>query len=223
MHHLRTSDGSFTYQSPIFKETFHSKHGALSESQHVFIEAGLEALASENNNQPLWLFEMGLGSGLNALLTAQYAQSHSIEINYQSLEAFPLPLSEIEGFEIGKQLESKSAEGEFRKIHECAWNQLSPINANFSIIKNKVDFIQWSPPQEKYHGIYYDAFAPRAQSELWTPEIMEKLFSMLRSGGLLVTYCAQGQFKRNLKSAGFSVEPLPGPKGKREMTRAWKR
>jgi len=222
MSHLRTADGSFTYISPIFKETYHSKHGALSESQHVFIEAGLATARIEIDQRPLRIFEMGLGSGLNALLTLGESQKQGLAIQYLALEAYPIPSSELEGFEIKTLFDSDRAKEQFLKIHQADWNGWSRVSSDFKLRKIQADFTTWSPPSEPFHLIYYDAFAPRAQAELWSSTITHKLFQMLYPGGVLVTYCAQGQFKRNLKAAGFDVEPLPGPKGKREMTRARK-
>lgn len=222
MSHLRTADGSFTYISPIFKETYHSQHGAVSESQHVFIEAGLDAVKNEISDRPLHIFEMGMGSGLNALLTLREAEKESDSIHYHTLEAYPISPTEIDGFQISTLFDSKDAEEQLRDIHLAEWDDWIPISPHFTLRKEQADFTSWNPPKDQFHLIYYDAFAPRAQSELWSTDITTKLFQMLRPGGVLVTYCAQGQFKRNLKAAGFTVEPLPGPKGKREMTRARK-
>jgi tRNA U34 5-methylaminomethyl-2-thiouridine-forming methyltransferase MnmC len=222
MHHLETADGSFTYRSPIFKETFHSRYGALSESQHVFINAGLRAIAKETVVRPIQIFEMGLGSGLNALLTAQYASEFATPIFFHSVEAYPIPIEDIDGFKVDNLFDSPSLLPQFQLIHQGEWAKPIKINTYFSFLKDQVDFVKWSAPRQRYHCIYYDAFAPRAQSELWTETVMAKLYEMLKPKGILVTYCAQGQFKRNLKSVGFTVEALPGPKGKREMTRARK-
>ena len=222
MPHLRTADGSFTYISPHFEETYHSRHGALAESRHVFIEAGLRAALSENPSRPLAIFEMGFGSGLNALLSQLEAEKEKKIIHYHSIEAFPLPKEELEGFKIEELFPSPKVDEQFKRLHATDWGVSQTISPYFHLLKEKADFTKWTPPEEAYQLIFYDAFAPRAQAELWSLEITQKLYDMLESGGLLVTYCAQGQFKRNLKAAGFIVEALPGPKGKREMTRARK-
>jgi len=220
MSHQRTADGSFTYVSPHFEETFHSRHGAKTESEHVFIQAGLKPTIEKFAGAPLAVFEMGFGSGLNALLTAMFAEEKKVHIHYQTLETHPIPIEDVAGFRIGDLFEDLEAEKILYALHRAEWEKRNQLLPFFQLLKMQADFTNWNPKGQAFHLVYYDAFAPRCQPELWEAPIAEKLYEMIMPGGLLVTYCAQGQFKRNLAAAGFEVQPLPGPPGKREMTRA---
>jgi len=209
-----TGDGSHTLFNAKLNEHYHSVHGAKTESIHVFIKNGLELVHSEN--KPLRILEIGFGTGLNAFLTARFAHENQRHIEYISLETFPL------GPEITSGLaESYTANADelrlFNQIHECPWDEISKIHPYFELYK-KEKRIQDFNTEEKFNLIYFDAFAPDKQPEMWEPEIFAACFDWLETEGILVTYCAKGQFKRNLKAAGFAVEARPGPPGKREMT-----
>lgn len=220
---LKTKDGSNTFISPVYDEAFHSKHGAVAESQHVFIENGLHPLLS-SNPEDLYIFEMGFGSGLNVLLSALYHQSsQSTAVVYMdTIEKHPLSLEQAKELQFCDHILNTSCEDLFKSLHNSAWNVPCELSPQFYIQKLNEDFLQFKLKDDHYHLIYYDAFAPSAQPELWSEEVCRKLYASLRKGGLLCTYCAQGQFKRNLKAAGFSVEAVSGPPGKREMTLARK-
>ena len=214
-----TADGSKTIRIIDLDENYHSSHGALQEANHVFIENGLNSLA---NQTEISIFEMGLGTGLNAFLTAIKAGELGLKVNYFGIEAFPVQIDEI------IELDYKNLMGEqfsdlYLSIHESEWNKLVEINANFSLKKIKGELQNEEMPQAFFDIVYYDAFGPRAQDEMWSKELFQKMYDSIKQGGFLVTYCAKGQVKRDLKSVGFTIEPLPGPPGKREMTRAWKR
>ncbi len=213
----RTADGSNTIFLPDLNENYHSFHGAIQEANHVFIKNGLDQFASTSE---ISIFELGFGTGLNALLTCMWAEKNKVKIEYVSIEAFPVPIDICKKMDYPSQLDHSSSEA-YSKLLEAEWEQLIPISTHFSILKINSAIQEWTNNQ-KFDLIYFDAFGPRAQSEMWELPILEKMFNSLEDNGILVTYCAQGQFRRNLKYLGFNVESLPGPPGKREMTCAYK-
>jgi tRNA U34 5-methylaminomethyl-2-thiouridine-forming methyltransferase MnmC len=214
---VTTKDGSHSIAIPDLKITYHSVHGAIQESRHVFIEAGLNYF-SNHPLKPLYIFEMGLGTGLNALLTAIEAQSQQLYIHYTAVEPFPLSMEEVKRLNYSELLQQREV---FEKIHESNWQEEVRISEFFIIRKEREDLGQYSTHQS-FNLIYYDAFAPLAQPELWTKEIFDQLFRMLLPDGILVTYCSKGDVRRAMIAAGFEVKKLPGPPGKREMIRAIK-
>lgn len=218
-HIKTTNDGSCSIYSNIQKALFHSIHGAYTESNHIFIENGLKH--SLKNLNTINILEMGIGSGLNALLTWNYFQSlPNITCRYTGIEDFPLPIELVK--QINYQPYSPNLPSHaLLTIHQSNWNEFIQLSPNFHLNKIKANILLL-PLTSEYHLIYYDAFAPEAQPELWTPEIFEKLFNALLPFGSLITYCAKGYVKRNLKQVGFEIESLPGPPGKREITRAIK-
>ena len=210
-----TNDGSSSIFIPEMNEHYHSSHGAIQEAEHVFIREGIEAISKEK----ITIFELGFGTGLNALLTAQFAERNERKVTYHSIEAFPVDLFLVEQLNYPHLLGDTS--GIFKAIHSADWNTLVTIHEHFALQKIKAR-IEDFDIESGIDIIYFDAFGPRAQAELWDISILKKMYDVLNEGGVLVTYCAQGQFKRDLKSLGFVVESLPGPPGKREMTRALK-
>ncbi|HBO75635.1 MAG TPA: SAM-dependent methyltransferase [Marinilabiliales bacterium] len=215
---ILTSDGSHTLFVPLLGEHYHSIHGAIQESRHVFIQTGLGPL---NAPKCIKILEIGFGTGLNALLAMQFAHQHQIEILFTTIEKYPLRKDEF------SQLNYGSVLGEewipyFQQLHECPWEQLVPISEAFSIQKIRADLLTASFI-ETYQIVFFDAFGPDKQPDLWTVTVFEKLYKSLEKQGVLVTYSAKGQVRRNLKAAGFEVERLPGPPGKREMLRATKK
>jgi len=213
----QTADGSNTIFLPDLNENYHSFHGAIQEANHVFIKNGLDQFTSTSE---ISIFELGFGTGLNALLTCMWAEKNKVKIEYVSIEAFPVPINICKKMDYPVHLDPSSPEA-YSKLLEAEWEQLIPISTHFSIRKINSAIQEWTNNQ-KFDLIYFDAFGPRAQSEMWELPILEKMFNTLEDNGILVTYCAQGQFRRNLKYLGFNVESLPGPPGKREMTRAHK-
>lgn len=205
-----TDDGSPTLWSEQYGETYHSGFGAVTESLHVFIEAGFKRTSAN----PLHIFEMGFGTGLNALLTLKYALQRDIRVKYHSVETFPVPFEIISNLTIEPELKET-----FLKLHKAEWNEPAAISPEFELLKIKQNLIAWQP-KEMYHLVYFDAFSPESQPELWTGDVFRKTYEMLYSGGILTTYCAKGYVRRNMIAAGFKVERLPGPPGKREMLRA---
>lgn len=205
---LKTKDGSDTVFSKQFKATYHSLNGALHESKHVFIDNGLTPAL--NKFETLTILEIGLGTCLNLFLTL--LESAEKSIHYTGIERFPLSP------DIYTQL-NYSSDKRFIQLHELPWNQIYEWRKGFNIEKIEGDFLNFHS-NLNYNLVYFDAFAPSTQHELWQPEAVDKLYHLMSENGILVTFCAKGEFKRNLKSAGFKVDVLPGPPGKREMTRA---
>lgn len=217
-----TKDGSHSIEMPDSGVTYHSLHGAIQESQHVFIEAGLHYQANRLK-QPgtLYIFEMGFGTGLNALLTLMEAERMQQPVVYETVEAFPLEEILIQQLNYCEQLQRPDLQLVFEKLHHCEWGAEISLTPFFTFKKTKTLLKDFSSPGT-FHLIYYDAFAPGAQPELWTEETFRQLFGMLVSGGVLTTYCSKGDVRRAMKAAGFIVEKIPGPPGKREMVRAGK-
>lgn len=216
----QTQDGSQSLYSNKFDALYHSKFGAMDESVHVFISAGLEYFI-QKKYETIKIFEMGFGTGLNALLSYMVAEDRNINIHYTTIELFPITIDLAKQLNYIDLLKNEQLGPIFLKLHEIGWNKTHSISSHFSMNKIQGDFRSYHS-EENYHVIYYDAFAPSIQDYLWDSSHMKKCYELLYDGGILVTYCAKGQFKRNLRDAGFKVEALPGPYGKREMTRAYK-
>jgi tRNA U34 5-methylaminomethyl-2-thiouridine-forming methyltransferase MnmC len=208
-----TNDGSHSIFNPEVNETYHSKHGAIVEAEYVFIKNGLLA----ENKKQFSILEVGFGTGLNALLTAQKAQQKKIAINYHGIELYPVPkesyiqlnFTELIGEEKSKLL----------NLHECNWEEEHVINKFFKLTKNEIALENYTS-KTKFDIIYFDAFSPEKQAELWTAEVFQNMYDLLKEDGFLVTYCAKGVVKRTMKAVGFEIVVLDGPPGKRQMTRA---
>lgn len=213
-----TADGSHTISIPDLQVTYHSRHGAIQESMHVFIEAGLR-YKIKSTEAALSILEMGFGTGLNALLTLLEQQDR--EIWYESLEAYPLPVETAMQLNYAELLSQETAAANFEKIQQAAWNEAVSISASFQLLKRELKLEAFTPDR-RYDLIYFDAFAPTAQPALWSESVFKKLFDSLRTGGILVTYCSKGDVRRAMQAAGFRVEKIAGPPGKREMVRAHK-
>jgi tRNA U34 5-methylaminomethyl-2-thiouridine-forming methyltransferase MnmC len=217
-----TEDGSHTIAIPTMQITYHSKHGAMQESMHVFIKEGLH-FVNENvypSNQTIHVFEAGFGTGLNALLSLQYAVQRNRKLSYEMIEAFPLTIEEISQLNYTSLL-TEDLKHSFIAMHECEWNQTIQLHALFALKKIKADLQQFETAQ-KFHVIFFDAFDSNTQPELWTENIFKKMFDMLYANGVLATYCSKGIVQRVMKAAGFKIEKLKGPPGKREIIRATK-
>ena len=212
----KTSDGSETLYSYVFEAHYHSTHGAKQESNHVFIQEGLTYFSLKHPISKISILEIGMGTGLNVFLSL--CHSDRPQLRYTALEGYPVKP------EISVQLNYASNEMEeiyFDLIHTSPWEQWTTISDTFQLIKHHALF-EGFKYQEKYDIIYFDAFAPSCQPHLWTVELLAPIVDAMNQGGILVTFCAQGAFKRELKSLGLEVERVPGPPGKREMTRATK-
>ncbi|MDR2037375.1 MAG: tRNA (5-methylaminomethyl-2-thiouridine)(34)-methyltransferase MnmD [Bacteroidales bacterium] len=205
---ITTEDGSKTIYSGQFGEHYHSTYGAVNESNHVFIEAGY--LFTEKN--PVSVLEIGFGTGLNAFLTLQQAEKLNRPTYYEAIELYPVE---------GSIMKNISTDETFLQLHASEWDQAIKITDHFILNKRKGDLtdIAFS---NNFDVIYFDAFSPEVQPEMWTTDIFSKLYSITHSKGVLTTYCAKGAVRRNLQSIGYAVERLPGPKGKREILRGRK-
>jgi len=209
-----SGDGSHTLYVPELEEHYHSVNGAINESMHVFIEAGLKQCQKDT----ISVLEIGLGTGLNAYLTLKNKSDKSIQ--YHALEKYPV--SE----ELANELnfvpeDDKNGQVQFHRIHHLPWNKMELLMDGFSLHKQETDLLS-VVFNATYDLVYFDAFAPEKQPEMWSDEIFRKIYEAMNNGGILTTYCAKGVIRRRLQACGFIVERLPGPKGKREMIRATK-
>ena len=216
---ILTSDGSHTVSIPEMNVTYHSIHGAIQESQHVFIEAGLNYSGLFETIGVHTILEIGFGTGLNALLSLMEADKHQNRLYYTALELFPLPETLTKELNYCEQLHQPSNQPLFDRMHECGWEEMYEITNYFRLTKKRSGILEQTS-KEEFNIVYFDAFAPTAQPELWTKEVFEKLYDMMTDGGILVTYCSKGEVRRAMQAAGFTVEKIPGPAGKREMVRA---
>jgi tRNA U34 5-methylaminomethyl-2-thiouridine-forming methyltransferase MnmC len=210
-----TGDGSPTIYVEGMDETYHSVHGALTESVHVYINAGLKTLLQEN----IRVLEVGLGTGLNVWLTVLEETSLKRNIEYTALEPYPLDkdlIADLVGQEIFKDNRHL-----LYQVHSDQWDEFQPLSPSF-LFKKINQPLETYRPLGSFDLIYMDAFAPSKQADIWSLDNIQKLYDMLFPGGILVSYCASGAFKRNLKISGFVIESLPGPPRKMEMTRARK-
>ena len=214
---FQTGDGSNSLMSEQFGVSYHSKHGAVQETQHVFIDAAFNHLSQTK----IKILEIGFGTGLNALMTLQSNRMAKKQVEYVAVEAYPIAMETVDSLDYHTILKDKTLETVLKTMHQLDAHVPTEIESNFKFEKRIMLFEDIDESNE-YDIIYFDAFAPNAQPELWDIELLSKMYHALRKGGILTTYCAKGQVKRNLKSLGFTIESIPGPPGKREMTRAKK-
>ena len=226
---ITTADGSHSLYVKDLDEHYHSIHGAIQEAVHVFIKTGLHHLHNKDYDE-INILEIGFGTGLNALLTCLEAENLKVKINYTALEAFPLEdklLNELNYVELVAATNNEMNQvrhdigGIFQQLHSSEWEKNIPISPYFTLhkIKNTLQEVQF---KNSFDIIYFDAFGPRVQPEMWTEELFSKIYSATKQNGCLVTYCAKGEVKRILKKVGYTVETLPGPPRKREMVRGTK-
>ena len=214
---VRTADGSLTLQLPAWQEQYHSLHGALQEAYHVFIQHGLRCFSGRE----IALLEVGFGTGLNALITLLEAPRQNLSVGYTSLEAYPVTRPEWEALDYGQHFPGAGATEAFKALHEAPWETEVPVTGAFRLFKRRSDFRELQDIGA-YDLVYFDAFGARVQPELWTEALFSSMYRALKPGGCLVTYAAKGSVRRAMQAAGFRVERLPGPPGKREMLRAWR-
>lgn len=211
-----TEDGSHTLFVPELNEHYHSVHGAIQESDFIFIKSGLDYCRTN----PVRIFEVGFGTGLNAFLTFINATTQNREIEFTSIENNPLPGYLIDSLNY-KDLVSREHTRIFEQLHSCGWNVRERINKNFALLKIKADLIDYEV-QGNFDLIYFDAFGPDKQPEIWSDSVFKKISGITDRNGILVTYSAKGSVQRVLKKHGFEVDLLPGPPGKRQIIRAIK-
>ncbi|AWG25871.1 tRNA (5-methylaminomethyl-2-thiouridine)(34)-methyltransferase MnmD [Flavobacterium kingsejongi] len=216
---IQTSDGSTTIHLPEWEESYHSKHGAIQEAYHVFIQNGLSLFRGK---ETVAIMEIGFGTGLNAFITFLEGKKNNQKINYTGIEAYPISPEEVGLMNYAQELDVAANAPVFAAMHDAAWETPVALDATFELTKNKLFFneIQY---EQAFDLIYFDAFGFRVQPELWSAEIFAIMYKALKPEGTLVTYAARGIIKRNMQEAGFTVTKMAGPPGKREMMRATKK
>lgn len=223
---LITSDGSTTIHLPDWDEQYHSKHGAIQEAYHVFINTGLDyflkSLKDESLKAKISILEIGFGTGLNAFITFLEAKKNKLSINYDGVEAYPVISEEVSKLNYVKELKAEEHQEYFESMHQVSWDKEHVISKEFTLKKRK-QFFNEIEDENKFDIIYFDAFGAKNQPELWTEAIFLKMYTACKNNATLVTYSAKGSVRRALQAVGFIVERLPGPPGKREMLRATKR
>ncbi|MEL7144911.1 MAG: tRNA (5-methylaminomethyl-2-thiouridine)(34)-methyltransferase MnmD [Bacteroidota bacterium] len=218
---ITTDDGSHSLYREDLKETYHSFHGARQESAHVFIEMGLryflDNVEDRSVDEPVKILEVGFGTGLNAYLAALFSKDHKVPVHFETLETVPLDATIYQSLNYAKDEDERL----FSRLHTCEWNKMETIDPLFTLCKHDIP-LQSFDSDTKFDLIFFDAFAPSKQAELWEKEIIQQVYHLTATGGVFTTYCAKGQLKRDLKEVGFSVTTLPGAPGKKEMVRAQK-
>jgi tRNA U34 5-methylaminomethyl-2-thiouridine-forming methyltransferase MnmC len=215
---ITTADGSNSLLNVSLNETYHSIHGAIQESLHVFIQNGLLPFLHDDRKE-ISVLEVGFGTGLNALLTMQCADQLKMKVSYNTIEPYPLPENV---WTLLNYPETLNLAKEYRALHKASWQVGTSLSPYFKILKLQSLLQETDLGTAEFDIIYYDAFAPPKQPDLWVLNVLQKVVTTLKPGGALVTYCAKGQVKRDLKSLQMTVEALPGPPGKKEMIRAIK-
>lgn len=218
---ILTEDGSHTLKLADHQEHYHSVYGALAESRHVFIESGLKYTVNRGIDE-IRILEVGFGTGLNTLLSICENLPVNAIINYYTVEAYPVEEQIWRQLNYSSLIEHKMAVEWFTMIHQAPWNEAVPIRQGFMLEKQNRLIQELENKEESFNLVYFDAFGPDIQPEMWTEGIFTKIGDMTMEGGVLVTYSAKGSVRRAMQKAGFVVERIPGPKGKREMLRGIK-
>ena len=214
---IRTEDGSQSLYDEELNETYHSTKGARAESEYVFLRMGLDFFcrqSTDDSRRQIRVLEVGFGTGLNAWLTWRWAEQYNIHVHFHTLEPFPISMDLVKQMDL-------AADEQFVAVHAAQWNQVTELSGQFSLYKS-TSKLEEAAFDQSFDCVFFDAFAPSKQPDVWLIENLQKSHDSLKPGGVLVTYCAQGQFKRNLAAVGFDVEVLPGALGKKEMVRGRK-
>ena len=216
-----TEDGSSSIYVEDLNEHYHSIHGAIQESEHIFIKSGLfsDRLSSLDT---ISILEIGFGTGLNALLTYFSAIEIQKQINYTAVELYPITHKELQLLNYAEKLPYQDADKVISLIHNSAWEKCELINNHFTIFKHKISALEIQFPENTFDLVYFDAFSPTTQPELWTKSLFEKIHNSMKQNAVFVTYSTKGDVKRALKQVGFCIEKLKGPVGKREILRGQK-
>lgn len=212
-----TSDGSSSIYLPDWDESYHSKHGAIQEAKHVFIERGFQKC----DKNPIHILEIGFGTGLNAFLTLNEAILQNKEVFYTGIEAYPVSSDIVAALNYPNIIEKGKFESYYNEMHESPWEKLIEFHTFFKL-KKRHQFFQDIEDVDAYDLIYFDAFGFRVQPELWSETIFRKMYNALKNEGILVTYACRTPIKKAMEAVGFTTEKLAGPPGKREMLRACK-
>ncbi|MBQ5874069.1 MAG: tRNA (5-methylaminomethyl-2-thiouridine)(34)-methyltransferase MnmD [Bacteroidales bacterium] len=215
---IKTEDGSMSLLRKDIEESYHSCFGALSETNTIYVDYGYNYFCSLDSKPQINILEIGFGTGLNAIATLK--NSNNRKIFYQTLELYPISLSVAEMLSYGKEL---LLEEEFIAMHKCEWNEIVDISSDFKIKKYETNACDYVLPEDFFDVVYFDAFSPEKDADLWSEDMMQKVYNACRKGAVLTTYCCKGEIKRRMKKVGFSITKLPGPKGKREILRAEKK
>jgi tRNA U34 5-methylaminomethyl-2-thiouridine-forming methyltransferase MnmC len=226
-----TEDGSHTLFSEMAGQTYHSSHGAVQESRHIFTSQlstlNFISKGSKTFGSQLSILEIGFGTGLNVLLTAQWARENGVKVDFTTIELYPLAEEVYSELNYGQLLGDDEL---FLRLHEAEWDAgFVEVTENFAIRKFKSDIVEWlrnaqciMHNTQLFDIVYFDAFSPDAQPELWTEEVFRNIYALMKEGGVMTTYCAKGNVRRAMLAAGFRVEKLQGPPGKRHILRALK-
>jgi tRNA U34 5-methylaminomethyl-2-thiouridine-forming methyltransferase MnmC len=215
-----TADGSHSIELIGQNEQYHSVHGAIQESQHVFIDYGLKQIAERKKD--ISILEIGMGTGLNLLLTYLFSQNKDIRINYLALEPYPVKDEIWKELNYAYQLEQLELQEVFQMIHSSIWSKKLNLSEEFSFIKEQESILEFQF-ENQFDMVYFDAFNPDLEPDLWSEDVFRNIFNSMNKGGLLSTYSTKGVVKRALKSCGFEIIKQPGPIGKREILNAWKK
>lgn len=229
MQIITTGDGSHTLFSEQFNEVYKSRHGAIVESSHVFIKQGLEYVLNQTTEvsntarkADAVVLEIGFGTGLNALLTMLYAEKQDRQIEYTTIELYPVDIDTIKALNYTQHLGYEYCYGPYHTTHLVRWNEMHQVTPHFAFKKIQDSVLNVQLPTNTFNVIYFDAFAPTHQPEMWTADVFKKMLDALMPGGILVTYCSKVIVQKVMKEAGFTIEKTPGPPGRREMLRAHK-
>ena len=214
---VKTSDGSTTIHLPDWNENYHSIHGAIQESNHVFIDKGFSVVSKPEVS----ILEIGFGTGLNCFLTLLAAEKRKISVNYVGVEAYPVTEEEAGQLNYVSELNVAEKKAVFNQLHHVSWEESHEVLTGFFLEKRK-QFFKDITAQNQFDLVYFDAFGAAHQPELWSVAIFRIMFEAMQENGVLVTYCAKGSVRRAMQEVGFTVERLDGPPGKREMLRAVK-
>jgi tRNA U34 5-methylaminomethyl-2-thiouridine-forming methyltransferase MnmC len=216
---IMTQDGSYTLYSKEHEVTYHSRYGAIQESNHVFIHSGL--LPHLKKQDKISILELGFGTGLNVLLTwKNIVDIDTVHVDYHSFDVYPLPEDLLNACVYEDHLKIPTSIS--KNILTSDWDKLIEVDSRFKLTKHNKDILEETLTDNYFDIVYFDAFSPESQPELWSASLFEKIYESMTGQAVLVTYCAKGEVKRILKKIGFTLETLPGPPGKREMTRATK-
>jgi tRNA U34 5-methylaminomethyl-2-thiouridine-forming methyltransferase MnmC len=216
---IMTQDGSYTLYSKEHEVTYHSRYGAIQESNHVFIHSGL--LPHLKKQDKISILELGFGTGLNVLLTwKNIVDIDTVHVDYHSFDVYPLPEDLLNACLYEDHLKIPTSIS--KNILTSDWDKLIEVDSRFKLTKHNKDILEETLTDNYFDIVYFDAFSPESQPELWSASLFEKIYESMTGQAVLVTYCAKGEVKRILKKIGFTLESLPGPPGKREMTRATK-
>ena len=215
---IQTEDGSHTLFVPELDENYHSTHGAIQEAEHIFIKEALAFAVKDKNS--LNVLEIGFGTGLNSFLSLLFAQQNNLELFYHGLEKYPVV--EEEYSVLNYAFDEKDNQADFMNIHQAEWGRSTEIVKGFSLKKERVDFREMQLPSNYFDVVYFDAFGPDVQPDLWTEKVFQLIYDSMKVGAVMTTYSVKGVVRRAMKSVGFEVEKIPGPPGKREISRAIK-